>query len=128
MAKAKKTRAPRAPAAPRAPRAREPVDEHAATELQLYIENDYELVGADNSLGKNIERMLMKKVAKGKFQVLPSVKAWMYLIDAGAKKYAKEFGDGEHAYPRMFNKPTREKVATIWARDFAQEHAGVQVH
>lgn len=114
-------------AAPKAKkeRVREPVDEAAATELELYIENDYDLVGAPNSMGKNIERMLLKKVHKGKFDLLASVRAWMYLMEAGAKKYAKEFGDGERAWATMFNKPTREKVATRFAREFATEHAGV---
>jgi hypothetical protein len=106
---------------------REPVDEHAATELELYIENDYELVGKDNSLGKNIEAMLMKKVKRGNFDMLPSVKAWMYLIDAGAKKYAKEFSSSERDWPRLFNKATREKVATRFARHWAQENAGLAV-
>lgn len=106
---------------------REPVDDHAATELELYIENDYELVGKDNSLGKNIEAMLMKKVKRGTFEVLPSIKAWMYLIDAGAKKYAKEFGSSEREWPKLFNKATREKVATRFARHWAQEHAGLEV-
>jgi hypothetical protein len=106
---------------------REPVDDHAATELELYIENDYELVGKDNSLGKNIEAMLMKKVKRGTFEVLPSIKAWMYLIDAGAKKYAKEFGSSEREWPKLFSKATREKVATRFARHWAQENANLQV-
>jgi hypothetical protein len=106
---------------------REPVDDHAATELELYIENDYELVGKDNSLGKNIEAMLAKKVKRGTFEVLPSIKAWMYLIDAGAKKYAKEFGSSEREWPKLFNKATREKVATRFARHWAQENAGLEV-
>jgi len=106
---------------------REPVDDHAATELELYIENDYELVGKDNSLGKNIEAMLAKKVKRGNFEVLPSIKAWMYLIDAGAKKYAKEFASSEREWPRLFNKATREKVATRFARHWAQEHAGLAI-
>lgn len=106
---------------------RDEVDDHAATELELYIENDYELVGADNSLGKNIEKMLAKKVKRGNFEVLPSIKAWMYLIDAGAKKYAKEFGSSEREWPKLFNKATREKVATRFARHWAQEHAGLAV-
>jgi len=106
---------------------REPVDDHAATELELYIENDYELVGKPNSIGKNIEAMLMRKVSRGKFEVLPSVKAWMYLIDAGAKKYAREFASSEREWPKLFNKATREKVATRWARHWAQENANLQV-
>lgn len=105
----------------RTSRAREPVDEHAATELQLYIENDYELVGADRSLGKQIEAMLLKKIKKGNFNVKASERACISWRQA-QKKYAKEFSSSEKDWPRIFNKPTREQVAAIFAQDFATEH------
>lgn len=103
-------------------RAREPVDHDAARELELYIENTYELVAADNSIGKNIERNLEKKVRKGTFDLDKSVRLWGYLMEAGAKRYAKEFGDGERAWSRMFNAPTREYVARRFAEEFQREH------
>lgn len=125
MAKKKtETSEPTKPRAARKPRAREPVDEQAARELELYTENEYALVGAENSIGKNIERMLQKKVDKGKFDVLASVRAWMYLIDEAAKRYTKEFGSGSP----VFNKPTREFVAARFAKEWAQEHAGHKEH
>ena len=40
----------------------------------------------------------------------------------GARKYAKEFGDGESAWSKMFNKPTRELVAHEFATTFYEEN------
>lgn len=101
---------------------REEPDEVAARELSLYIENEYALVGAPNSQGQAIEKNLLKKIKNGTFDLALSEKAWMYLMETGAKKYSKEFGDGEAGWARMFNKPTRELVAHEFATTFAQEH------
>ncbi len=101
---------------------REEPDEVAARELSLYIENEYSLVGADNSIGKAIEKNLLRKIKAGKFDLALSEKAWMYLMEAGAKKYSKEFSTGEREWSKIFNKPTRELVAHEFATTFAEEH------
>lgn len=105
-------------------RAREEADETAARELSLYIENEYDLIGAPNSQGKAIEKNLLAKIRNGTFDLAKSELAWMYLMETGAKKYAKEMGSGEREWSRMFNKPTRELVAHEFATTFYDEHKG----
>jgi hypothetical protein len=104
-------------------RNRTEADEVAARELSLYIENEYSLVGAPNSKGKAIERNLLRKLQNGTFNLALSEKAWMYLMEAGAKKYSKEFSDGRD-WATMFNKATRELVAHEFATTFYDEHKG----
>lgn len=96
-------------------------DEIAARELSLFIENDYALVGAPNSRGKAIEKNLLAKIQNGTFSLPLSEKAWMYLMEEGAKKYSKEFSDGRD-WGVMFNKATRELVAHEFATTFYDEH------
>lgn len=103
---------------------REEPDTTAARELSLYIENEYALVGAPNSQGKAIEKNLLSKIRNGTFDLEKSEIAWMHLMETGAKRYAKEHGDGEHAWSRMFNKPTRELVAHEFATTFYEENKG----
>lgn len=107
----------------RASRAREAIDNDAARELELYIENTYDLVAEPNSVGKNIEANLTRRVSKGTFDAQKSVRLWLYLIDEGAQRYAKEFGSaGGRDWHKMFNKPTREFVAGRFAEEFQREH------
>lgn len=101
--------------------ARSEPDETAARELSLFIENDYALVGAPNSRGKAIEKNLLAKIRNGTFSLPLSEKAWMYLMEDGAKKYSKEFSDGRD-WSTMFNKATRELVAHEFATTFYDEH------
>lgn len=101
-------------------RRREEPDENAARELSLYIENEYSLVGAPNSQGKSIEKNLLRKMKAGTFDLARSEQAWMYLIETGAKKYAKEFADAKD-WNKIFNKPTRELVAHEFATTFYEE-------
>lgn len=102
---------------------REEADEHAARELSLFIENDYALVGAPNSLGKAIEKNLLAKIRNGSFDLGKSEQAWMYLMEEGAKKYAKEFAS-EREWSRIFNPATRELVAHEFAVTFYDENKG----
>ena len=91
-------------------------DQHAATELQLYMENDSGLYRQRQSIEKNLE----KKILKGKFDLKLSEKLWMYWVDEGAKKYAKEFGDARE-WHKMFDVPTRRHVAAQLAKEFVTE-------
>ena len=101
------------------------LDENAARELELYIENEYSLIEAPNSQGKAIEKNLLRKIKQGKFDYEKSIDGWMYLIEDGAKKYSKEFSTGTD-WHKMFSPATRRFVAERFAQHFAQEH-GVRV-
>jgi len=97
------------------------VDEHAATELSLYIDNEFSLIGAANSIGKSIDANLRKKVANGSYDSALAPKAWEYLIEAGAKKYSKEYSTGND-WSKIFSAATRRKVAQDFARAWEQEN------
>lgn len=90
----------------------EGVDKDAARELELYIDNDGKLY---NSQYLPILKNLSKKFKKGKYDKKLAVKLWMYLVDAGAKKYADEYGSGSEmggSWHNIFNKATRLVTAT----------------
>jgi hypothetical protein len=89
-------------------RRREPVDEHAARNLKLYIENTYELYNQKKSILANLK----KRVDKGTYDPVLAAKLWLYWVDAGAKLYVKQMGDG------VFNKSTREHVAAELAKTY----------
>lgn len=76
-------------------------------ELVLYITNDGELYrGMTSSIISNMRR----KRKSGKYDSALAVKGWMYLADAGVRKYDKEFGSGKGSLT-MLNKATREAIA-----------------
>ena len=95
--------------------ARSVADPTAQRELILYLENDYALIGAPNSIGKSIDTNLRKKLAKGSYEPKLAPKAWLHLCDAAARKYTKEFASGE---PVIFNLATRweaaKELAAAW--------------
>lgn len=89
-----------------------PADEHAATELVLYAENDYDLY---RQMKRPIELNLIKKFRAGKYDRELAVKLWTYLTDAAAKRYAKEFASPSE-WNRIFTPATR-RMAAIEMRD-----------
>ena len=93
-------------------------DPVAARELELYISNDYSLVGAPNSIAKSIDSNLRRKVAKGTYSSSLAPKAWQHLIDEGAKRYEREFGSGSP----IFNAATRRQVAADFASAWEEEN------
>jgi hypothetical protein len=95
-------------------------NEHHVRELSLYIENEYSLVGAPNSRGKAIHENLLRKVKSGKYDKALAPKAWQYLIDDGAKKYTKEYGDGNGF--GAFTAADRRQVAEEYARAWEEEN------
>jgi|TARA_R110002020_G_scaffold211948_6_gene418223 hypothetical protein len=95
-------------------RAKYPAFDGEARELQLFIENDY---GLHRQQETPIIRNLMRKRAAGKFDMRKSIKLWGYLVESGAKKYAKQSGN-ERDWSRMFNPRERQLVATRMARNF----------
>jgi len=88
---------------------RAPVDQHAARELELYIDNDALLY----EFKKRIHASFAKKLSR--WDAKKALKGFMYLVDEGAKKYAREFGG---SWSRLFNKPTREVVAAEYVKEY----------
>ncbi len=68
-------------------------NEHAVTELKLFVENDSELY---HRRAKPIMDNLLRKIRKGTYNPALAPKAFQYLADDGAKKYDKEFAGGAH--------------------------------
>lgn len=87
-------------------------DSDAARELYLYVDNDADL---HKRMIEGIRKNLVTKMARGTYDAQRAVKAFMYPMDAGAQKYAREFGGTWH---EMFSKPTRQLAAAEMAREF----------
>ena len=85
-----------------------------ATELRLYINNE----GSLHSMAEGIRKNLVTKQARREYKHDLAVKAFGYLVEAGAKKYAKEFGG---TWYQMFDVPTRKAVAEELTRYFETE-------
>lgn len=94
-------------------------DTHAATELKLYIDNDGDLYRRQTTY---ILKNLATKKAQGKYDHELAVKAFGYLADAGAKKYAKEFGSPGQPWNKMFDAGTRRRVSEALTKDFEGEY------
>lgn len=92
----------------RNPRSRGEVDPDAARELELFIENDADLYRQQHI---PILQNLWRKMVKGTYDHEKAVKLWGYLVESGAKKYAREFDAPGASWHAVFNIPTREAVA-----------------
>jgi hypothetical protein len=89
------------------------------TELRLFIDNDADLYrGQTTSIHKN----LMTKIGQGKYNRDLAVKLFMYLVDAGAQKYTKEYSGPGIKWHEQFPKKTRQAVA-VHLRDFFENEA-----
>jgi hypothetical protein len=94
------------------------VDPHAVIELELYINNDGNLYRQQTtSLLKN----LIAKRARGEYKHDLAVKAFGYLVEAGAKKYAQESGSPSQPWYKMFDVETRKEVAEELTKAFETE-------
>lgn len=98
------------------PRGSTEVDDVAARELELYIDNDEPLY----RMWQAIVRNMWKHTKRGRFDAEKAVVGFMHLADAGAKKYAKEFGSRGDKWFEMFDVPTRTAVAKEYAKSFEQ--------
>ena len=94
-------------------------DTHAATELEQYIENDAELHRQQHM---PILKNLATKKARGQYKHALAVKLFGYLVESGAKKYAKAFGSSDQPWHKMFDVPTRKRVAEELTKSFEAEH------
>jgi len=87
----------------------------AARELELYIDNDGDL---DRRTASSIRKNLATKAAKGVYQHDIAVKAFEHLAEAGAKKYAEEFGG---VWNRVFSPADRRACAASLTAYFEAE-------
>lgn len=89
-----------------------------ARDLELYIENDANL---HRSQHVPIIKNLATKKVRSQYKHDLAVKLFGYLVEAGAKKYAKEFGSPGQPWHKLFDVPTRKLVAEELTRDFEGE-------
>lgn len=82
------------------------MNEEAARELALYIENDYELY--TQYIVPYIQ-CLHKKREKGTYDPEKDLPGWERIATEGAKNYEREFLNVR--YYRVFNKATRKEAA-----------------
>lgn len=95
---------------------RNPPDKTSAHELFLYMQNDGGLYQKRVAIEKN----LATKLHKGVFRKHLAAKLFMYWVEEGAKKYAREFASpGE--WKIIFPKRTRLRVARHFTRRFLTE-------
>ena len=94
------------------------MDDQAATELKLYIDNDAALRRQQHvPIWKN----LATKKVRSQYKHDLAAKLFGYLVEAGAKKYAQEFGSPGQSWHQMFPVPTRKAAAEALTRDFESE-------
>jgi len=88
------------------------VDEVAADELLLYLDNEYDIYRQKQVVAES----LLRKIRRGTYDHRRAPDAWDYVVEMAAKKYAREFPSS----PR-FNVPTRalvaEELADRWYRN-----------
>jgi hypothetical protein len=93
------------------------VDSVSARELELYIENNGDLY---RQMYTPVVNNLLRKMKKGTYNPILAEKGWLYLVDEGARRYNKEFGNGSLSL-KLFDVPTRKEVARRFARSFEKE-------
>ena len=84
--------------------------------MLLYTQNTGELYPQRQA----IEANLRKKMAKGTYQPTKAVTIWMYWMESGAKRYAKEMGDGRAWHAACSRPPPRRLAADQAATAFEQ--------
>ena len=62
------------------------------------------------------------KRKRGTYKAALVPKAFMYLVDAAARQYDREFGSGKGSLRGIFDKPTREWLAQELAKEYAARH------
>ena len=96
-------------------------DEHAATELLLYMDNtDGLALGSTKGQGQSVRENLLRRWHKGQYDFDKSIKLMSYLVESGAKAYVKENASGV-SWHTMFSPATRDVVAYALAEQFQRE-------
>jgi len=89
-------------------------DSAVVTELVTYTEND-------GDLHRQVVQPILTKKAQGKYDSDKAVTAFMYLAEAGSRKYAKEFSGNEKEWHDNFPINIRRAAATHWRDEFEAE-------
>ena len=89
-----------------------------AEELRLCVINDGQLYEQQT---KSIIKNLMRKRAAGNYDPTLAVKLVIYLMDNGARKYAKAHGSPGAKWYHMFPKADRMLAAKAWLEEFEAE-------
>ena len=88
---------------------------HEATELRLYIVNDFYLWETRRpQFWKNLDRHLLR----GNFDREKAVTLLMYLAQEGAQSYCREFGGVVRS---VFPKPVREECARVLLEHYVDD-------
>lgn len=95
------------------------LDKDAARELHIYIDSDADLYRQQRT---PIHKNLVAKKVRGVYDSQLAVKLFMYLVEAGAKKYTKEYSSPGDKWYEMFPKDLREAVATELRDSFEVEY------
>ena len=90
------------------------LDQHAARELELYIDNDYQ---SYKDKVNSFYKPLTVKIAQGRYDSKLAAKLFMHLVDRAAKKYVQEHAHGSD-WHEVFSKSTREAVAKELVSEF----------
>jgi hypothetical protein len=98
-------------------------NESVVAELKMFTENDGDIY---RSTTTSILKNLTTKKAQGKYDSDRAVQAFMYLAEAGARKYSQEFGSGESRitgspWHEMFPMAVRRAAAIQWRDEFEEE-------
>lgn len=96
------------------------VDEEAAEELLLYLQNDARFWGP-RSQGEAIERNYARKWQRGTFDEARAADGYMHVLKAAAQQYTKEFGSPGQRWHDMFNVATRKAAARELVEQFVAE-------
>lgn len=91
-------------------------DTDAVRDLVMFVENDGDLY---RQQWQPIIKNLANKKAQGKYDHDKAIRLLMYLMESGAKKYAKEFGG---TWNVMFSVPTRREAAREFVKAFEDEY------
>jgi hypothetical protein len=93
--------------------------ESEQNELTLYIDNDADLYRQQMT---PIHKNLATKLAKGIYDRAKAEKLWMYLVENGAKKYNREFGnERDLPWHKMFSMEDRRAIAKDFNDQFLEE-------
>lgn len=99
----------------------EPVDAEALRELELFVDNTAALYPKKLA----IQQLLFNKMQKGTFDKSKAWKAWLYLIDEGARLYAKEIGR-ETKFPPALRAQAAQDGVMAWGERLKAGDEGEQ--
>jgi hypothetical protein len=96
----------------------EQIEDVDKKELELYIENNEQLYKQQLiPIIKNI----LTKMKRGVYDHSLAPKLWLYLVDAGAKKYIQEFGGPGDKIQNIFPVSMRRELAQDFADYYKEE-------